>query len=218
VEALDDAWALRIGQRAAERAELRRIRFYARAKEMCDDAGITPGEIGLKLLRPIDEGATLEEEDTMVDKWAALLANASAGDAGAPVAVAFPRILADLTAGEAEILDRLSVGDRGAWEVGLLQLEIYPDSVSGPASRAQRLLRVPAYKVHLTNLERLGLCRVTRHNPGQRELAAALTEEFGRGTRSRARLAGLLAGANTVALTAWGLAFLDACSPPTPSE
>jgi hypothetical protein len=216
VEALDEAWALRIRQRAAERAELRRIVFYARAKEMCDAAGITPGEIGLKLLRPIDEGATLEEDETMIDRWAALLANASAGPS---VAVAFPRILADLTAGEAAILDKVR-GDeqRGSWDLGVLQVELYPDSVSGPPDRGQQLHRVPGYELHLTNLERLGLCSVTRRDRGQHELARALRDELSGERRSRVRLAGVLAHGNTIELTAWGLAFLEACEPPTRAD
>jgi len=46
-----------------------------KAKKLCEEQGIKPKTINLKLLVPLLDGAALEEDDYMQDKWAQLLAN-----------------------------------------------------------------------------------------------------------------------------------------------
>jgi Abortive infection alpha len=86
------------------------VRTMQRAKQFLDDAGIAPEDVSLKTLVPLLEGAALEDENepTMADRWAALLANAAAGDhANGEVLPSFVSILAELSPEEAAILDRL---------------------------------------------------------------------------------------------------------------
>lgn len=61
--------------------------------------------MALKIIFPILEGCSLEDEDdNLATKWAALLASAAAGD---PVHTSYPKILAELTPAEARLLDAM---------------------------------------------------------------------------------------------------------------
>ncbi len=63
--------------------EVRRYRFgrqlecLKKAEEMAKKAGFTPKAVPIKLLFPLLEGASLEENEDLHTMWAALLANAS---------------------------------------------------------------------------------------------------------------------------------------------
>jgi abortive infection alpha-like protein len=216
-DALDEYFA----QRISARTRVRRIETFARAKAMCDEAGIDPGEVGLKVLHPIMLGAALEDEDSMTDRWAALLANASAGeDAQAPVSPAFPKILADLGPPEAAILDRLAA-EPGSRYLFQLQADLYPESTD-PTSGVITLM--PAFDLYTTNLDRLGLCAITRPDAEVRKLQETLNRERNEQRRQRPR--GQLGAPNvppairispnaaSISITEWGKAFVAACTAP----
>src|SRR4051794_13277385 len=113
----------KLGGFGVESADLIRDRVrFARAKaqlKMLDktvallkERNISPKRVAWKLLFPLLDFSALEDEDDddMVARWAALLTNAAAGpDRGATVLPSFPRILAELSAEEAAILDVLYV-------------------------------------------------------------------------------------------------------------
>src|ERR1022692_985920 len=77
---LGPAWA-EIAERL--RDEARRYRYgrqldcLMKAEKMAKDAGFTPKAVPIKLLFPLLEGASLEENEDLHTMWAALLANAS---------------------------------------------------------------------------------------------------------------------------------------------
>ncbi|MCU1268796.1 MAG: hypothetical protein JWN74_90 [Acidobacteriaceae bacterium] len=79
----------------------RQIRLMQRAKEMIDRSGLTPRRVPLKLLLPIFENASIEEDDELQDRWAALLANNAGGNYMATV---FPELLRQLSSGDACLL------------------------------------------------------------------------------------------------------------------
>lgn len=56
----------------------RQLRLFQRTKEMLAEAGFEAKRVPLKLLGPLVESASLEEDNELQDRWAALLANASA--------------------------------------------------------------------------------------------------------------------------------------------
>ena len=77
-----------LGPAADEVAEMMRdhVRLYRysrqlscvqKAAKMAEDAGFTPNEVPSKLLFPLLEGASFEENEDLHTMWAALLANAS---------------------------------------------------------------------------------------------------------------------------------------------
>jgi hypothetical protein len=67
--------------------------------------GVTPGQIPLKVLQTGLEGASLEEEPSMQEVWANMLANAADPRPPGFVEPSFPTILKDLTSREVKFLD-----------------------------------------------------------------------------------------------------------------
>lgn len=55
----------------------RQLELLKKAEKMATDAGFTPKAVPIKLLFPLLEGASLEEDEDLHTMWAALLANAS---------------------------------------------------------------------------------------------------------------------------------------------
>src|ERR1035438_1561947 len=55
----------------------RQLECLRKAEKMAKDAGFTPKAVPIKLLFPLLEGASLEENEDLHTMWAALLANSS---------------------------------------------------------------------------------------------------------------------------------------------
>jgi hypothetical protein len=85
----------------------RQVRLFQRTREMLADAKIEPARVSLKLLSPIIENASNEEDDDLQDIWANLLANAADSEERNGVYPSFPAILKELTAQDAKFLDAL---------------------------------------------------------------------------------------------------------------
>jgi hypothetical protein len=81
----------------------RQLRLFERTKEMLEQAGIDPSRVPLKLLSPIIESASLEEDNELQDRWAALLANASSQPEG--IHPSFVDVLRQLTSMDVLVLD-----------------------------------------------------------------------------------------------------------------
>jgi hypothetical protein len=84
------------------------VRILARAREILGEATIVPCAVPFRTLAPILEGAALEDDPGLSEKWACLLANAGGQTGVLTSHPAFPRMLAEITPGEASFLDRLS--------------------------------------------------------------------------------------------------------------
>jgi hypothetical protein len=78
------------------------FRTFQRAHDLLRQAGVQPKSINLKLLVPILEGCSLEEDDDLTSKWAGLLASAAAGEQIPP---SYAKILSELSPGEARLLN-----------------------------------------------------------------------------------------------------------------
>jgi hypothetical protein len=86
------------------------ILMLEEAREFLDLRGIDPSAVPVKTLLPLLDYAAREDPDDqdMIRRWAALLANAADSRPGASyVLPSFPRILAELSPHEAAILDTL---------------------------------------------------------------------------------------------------------------
>jgi hypothetical protein len=135
------------------------VKMFKRANEFLDENGIPTQQVSMKLLLPLVELSSLEDEDDdeMVDRWAALLANAAAGpNRGATVLPSFPRILAELSPQEAAILDVLYQPPDPDRVPEMYHL--YPDD-----PRFDRA-NDPMFNTRCFNLERLGLLRAPWEN------------------------------------------------------
>jgi len=82
------------------------LRIFSEADRLLQDARIDNENrtIRLEILIPTLQNSALVDDEFLAHKWAALLASATAGN---PVHVSYPKILAELTPGEAKVLDSL---------------------------------------------------------------------------------------------------------------
>jgi hypothetical protein len=83
----------------------RRLRLFQRINEICAEAGIDPQAVPLTTLLPAVEYASIEQEDSLQDRWAALLANAANPVLDLEVLPSYPEKLKQLSQLDAKILD-----------------------------------------------------------------------------------------------------------------
>lgn len=127
------------------------LRILGKAQQMLDESKLKPAPVPLRTLVPLLEGAALEEDPGLSDKWACLLANAGAQTVSLATHPAFPRILSEMTPGEAFFLDRLSQsGGRADWESFRKKIE---QELAVSRDQVAR---------DIGNLFRLGVCRITK--------------------------------------------------------
>src|SRR6266478_6312148 len=86
-----------LGQRFGDRVRLyrygRSLEMLKKAEKMAKEAGFTPKSVPIKLLFPLLEGASLEEDEDLHTMWAALLANAAMPENARNVRPAFISVL-----------------------------------------------------------------------------------------------------------------------------
>ena len=169
----------------------RQIRLMRRAQDYLQLAGLpSPTRpVPLKLAIPIMQGATLEEDDDLQDRWAALLVNAANDNFPGEVRRSYAAILEQLTPLDARILDALySLPFEKSQHDGIVTAEL-PASARIVEKEEQELPLPPReIVIALSNLARLGCLRLAMTWGGG--------ESFGR-----------------VTPTVAGKAFVDACRP-----
>jgi hypothetical protein len=102
----------------------RQLKLLEKAEKMATDAGFTPKAVPIKLLFPLLEGASLEENEDLHTMWAALLANASNPETPDLVHPSFTKVMEKLSPHDAAILNR---GFEGISELLLRIQEAQPD-------------------------------------------------------------------------------------------
>jgi hypothetical protein len=80
----------------------RQIRLFKRVEEMLAEAKMEAGRVPFKLLLPMVENASIEENNELQDRWAAMLANSAVNRDVHP---SFPEILKQLSEKEVAYLD-----------------------------------------------------------------------------------------------------------------
>ena len=139
----------------------RQIRLMQRAQTFLALSGMeAPNRaVPMKLAIPIMQGASLEEDDSLQDRWAALLVNAATISFG-EVRRSYVSILEQLTPLDVQILDVLySLPFEQSQHNGILTLEL-PKSARTPDEKEQHE-ELPSEEVviSLSNLARLGCIR-----------------------------------------------------------
>ena len=164
-----------------------------KAEKMATDAGFTPKAVPVKLLFPMLEGASLEENESLHDMWAALLANASSGGMKGKVRAGFISTLKQMEPDEAALLNEFPGSDS---EVDEADLATYFDKLGFPKNDVVECL---------CGLQAAGLIRrgVMAHPPSI----------FGDSLRPR-----LVDDLSPYFITERGIAFLAACTPPKPKS
>jgi hypothetical protein len=175
------------------------IKTLQKTEAMLKAAGLTANHVPAKILVPLLEAASLEEDPEMQDVWAALLANA-ATDGERTVFPSFTRILGELVKIEAQMLDKLE-SKRIEADVRAFAKEVGFKVGSSDSFRA--------FNVHLDNLVRLQLCRVEYPSEDVGEIVRELS-----GMEFEYDFSPSISIQPTVVVTALGRAFVVACSPP----
>ncbi len=86
---------------------------------MLEQAGVEPQPVPGRVLWPILEKGSLEEDDSLRRRWAALLANAADSRRTVEITPALVQILAELTPFEAAVLEANHERARGGYRFGL---------------------------------------------------------------------------------------------------
>ena len=144
----------------------RQIRLFQRAEEFLRLSGLQAPTraVPMQLAIPIVLGASLEEDDSLQDRWAALLVNAANARFPGEVRRAYASILEQLTPLDAKILDALySVPVDPEIKDAALQTKNLPHraraiDIDGPEAR-DRSLPQDDVVIALANLVRLGCIR-----------------------------------------------------------
>jgi hypothetical protein len=83
------------------------IRILNKARENCERQKVTPKSISLKILAPLLQNATLEDNEELQDKWAILLTNLVDSNQNIENNV-FPYLLGQLSLDEFKILEEIN--------------------------------------------------------------------------------------------------------------
>jgi hypothetical protein len=131
------------------------LRMLDKVQAMLHRAGTEVSAVPLRILLPLLEGAALEDDEGLSDKWAGLLASAASSVENDSTHPSFPRILSEMSPHEALILDKLyqagSEVDWNSFREGLAkEFGTSVDSINR------------AYG----NLFRLGVCRIKSGGSG----------------------------------------------------
>lgn len=135
--------------------------MLAKAQRMLKDSGIEPSSVPLKTLVPLFEGASLEEDEELATKWAALLANAASPECSLRIHPGFAQVLSQLPPTGARFLDEVAK----AQESYLRESEL-PRSEERIWVAVTHLIRdyygdrLEDFDVMAGNLQRLGLCEI----------------------------------------------------------
>jgi hypothetical protein len=149
--------ASELGEYVADHIRLRRfksnIRIMEAAERYVAEAGLEPSVIPYKTLVPLLERGSLEDDESMIEKWAALLANAAADPAA--VLPSYAEILGQLSPVEARIVNELF---RLVERVPIPRDEWAQRGAVTDQLRVAVGLDEPTFLLYLDNLRRLRLC------------------------------------------------------------
>jgi hypothetical protein len=101
VEQIGGMWEDSLRARRFER----QIKLFARIQKLLDDAAVEPKEIPDKIWVPALQAASLEDEETLQEKWAALITNAATDGAQNDLLPSYAEILRQLSTPDIRILE-----------------------------------------------------------------------------------------------------------------
>jgi Abortive infection alpha len=168
-----------------------------KAQEMIREAGVQPGPVPMKTVVPLLEYASLEEDEYLREKWAAVLANAAVSSG--KVHASFAEVLRQLTPQGVLFLDALFT----LTEKRMAEFLSQPPQNQGgdPAKNLgmqHELLELFRKTVQIANADDVGS-----------EFSIVLTN-----LRRSNVVEGPVLGRTQVSFTAFGLEFIRSCRPP----
>jgi hypothetical protein len=126
------------------------LKMFQKTQRMLEEAGIKPKAVPPRLFLPIVESASIEDDEDLHTRWAALLANAATSQNS--VHPSYIETLKQLTPVEARLLDALyEVAEGKKWQ------KVETNNVTGEEFKAAG----PALFTSFSTLTRLGLVQIT---------------------------------------------------------
>jgi hypothetical protein len=175
------------------------------AATMLAEVNIEPSRVEDKILLPLLESGSLEEDSELQKRWAALLANAATPSMEIPILPAYAELLRQLIPMHARILERL-YSSRIDGEDGT---QIWP-AAHGMAVRGALGLTGGQYSLIVSDLERLQLITSASRTLEFPESGTSLSEVVAVLERHMNRREPYEA----LGITALGVSFMTACTPP----
>ena len=140
----------------------RQVRLMRRAEEFLAKSGLSgpTRPVPLKLAIPLLQGATLEDDDGLQDRWAILLVNAANASFNIEIRRSFLEILQQLTPLDAQLLDVLYALPFDRSQHGGIVTGRLPESAR-IAEENEQEFQLPSEDIvlSLSNLARLGCIR-----------------------------------------------------------
>jgi Abortive infection alpha len=106
-----------LGDKVNKKRHANLIKIVVDAKRKLAEAGVSPKEVPLKIIHPMLETASLEENEDLQDVWANLVANAADPRKPGVVGTSFAVMLKELGIREVRFLDKLYGNSVGILEV-----------------------------------------------------------------------------------------------------
>jgi len=143
----------------------RQVRLMRRSEEVLRNLGINgpTRPVPMKIAIPLFQAASMEENDSLQDRWVNLLVNAANKDSGVEVNRSYIEILSQITPLEAQILDTLySLPFAEIQHAGVLTADL-PGRANLAPENSSMWMGEPAYEITLAlaNLARIGTLRPT---------------------------------------------------------
>ena len=143
----------------------RQVRLMRRTEEVLHELGINSPTrpVPMKIAIPLFQAASMEEDDSLQDRWVNLLVNVANTNSGVEVNRSYIEILSQITPLEAQILDTLySLPFAEMQHTGVLTADL-PSRASLAPKNSSSWSGDPAYEITLSlaNLARIGTLRPT---------------------------------------------------------
>ena len=169
------------------------LRLFKKTKTMLDDAGIEPTAVPLRTLLPLLEGASLEDNESLSDKWAGLLSAAANSSRGDSVLPSYPHILKCLSPSDVQMLDFMYANEqKGGIVTGADGQEIDRGWTLQSEILIETGMPEHSFLLSFENLAGFGLVQVGGRNFGGTKMTFENKSEVG--------------------LTVMGTAFIAACA------
>jgi Abortive infection alpha len=180
----------------------RQLKCLDKAERMAKDAGFTPRAVPPKILFPLLEGASFEEDEDLHTMWAALLANAASPDNAPKVRPGFIATLKQMSPEEASILKFIADRKAPRFGPGGFYPRPWSDAENPPNIAFEDLL------ICLDGLEAAKLLRSAILLPPITDRLSSYESSIELDADDE----------GPYYLTDRGRAFLEACRPPAPKE
>jgi abortive infection alpha-like protein len=143
----------------------RQVRLIKKATQLLSEVGLDEPtrSIPLKVAIPLLQAASIEDDDNLQDKWAALLVNAANAKSGIEIHRVYVEILGQISPLEAKILDEVyALPFESTQHAGVLTHSLPDIAIADSEESKSDREREPTNEVKLamSNLERIGCLKL----------------------------------------------------------